>query len=240
MRVRDEKYIILVVYLGLFLSSLILFIADSILHLVRRYRGRDAIGDVTKIFLMPLLFLTLFLAFKTFRFPLSYGGYVFLVAICYTLGDISLLIKAKSIFFYIGAFLFTLGHIFYIIYFTRFGITLWGLFLGIAVFGGEYAMFLFKVRSTKVGLTPYALYAGGVLALSIAVSMSYDNGSIAAWVFSILGVVFFGLSDARIAYNRCGYKESSDFFIMIFYILANVFLALGVWFINVPLGFFII
>ena len=68
-------------------------------HLDRRVRERERVGDITKCFLIPSLYLTLFTASKAFPREIYRPELLFLIAFFYTLGDILLLKKTPCLLY---------------------------------------------------------------------------------------------------------------------------------------------
>lgn len=206
------------------------------LHLDRRSIVREKVGDITKIFLMPTLYFTLFTAHLAFPREIYAPWIIIIIATLYTLGDVFLLFK-KSKCFYLGVVSFLVGHIFYIIYFSHFGINVYFLLFGMVLFAMPIIYLIYKVAKSKpdhiFGIILYAfvLYLFGVGVCSVF-SLNYPRTGILA----ILGVGLYIYSDSRIAFNKFiqDRKKTSQFWIMLTYVAANICLVLAIWCINVP------
>ena len=223
--------------MGIFLLSLAAFVTVSAIHLFiqkRRVPGDEdcTAGKLSKVFLMPTLYLTLYLASLADSRTLANGWLILLIAIFYTLGDLLLLFP--GLWFYLGVVSFAVGHIFYIAYFRNFGFSWIGFLVGLIVFGAFFIHYTVKIIRAKADLVGgYLGYGFMILAFSVGMASVFSYIHIYSSILSLIGVVFFAYSDSRIAYNLSGYRRTNDFTIMLTYILANVFLALAVFCINV-------
>ena len=215
-----------------FFVSLAVFIFDSIIHLyIQKHkavqRGEDLKGALSKIVLMPSLYLSLYLASFAFDRPLANAGLIFFIAMFYTLGDLLLVLK-NEIFFYLGVVSFMAGHVAYIIYFSHFGFSYITLAAGIIVYGALFAQYCHRVMVKKPPLYGLMLL---IFACGMASVFSFDH--VYSSLLALAGVTVFAYSDTRIAYNMIGHGSTSDFTIMLTYVLANVLLVLSLWCINV-------
>lgn len=208
---------------------------DIFLHLgimSRLAKPRLAAG-VTKCLLIPLTYLTLFAAGEAFSRPLANPRLIWLILAFYTFGDFCLLFKNKL--FILGVFSFMGGHICYILYFRHFGRSLPGIIIGLAVFGLIYLRFCRKIRLHKPDMAwGFHLYGAMILAFAVGMAGAFSYEHIYSSVLALAGVIAFGWSDSRIAYNMMGRTGSTDLHIMSTYILANLLLASAVFCINVP------
>ena len=75
----------------------------------------------------------------------------------------------------------------------------------------------------------FVVYGLSVWALSTGMAASFSPDDILRSVLAIIGVIFFGYSDSRIAYNRTGHKDTEDFIIMWTYIVANIFISISMF-----------
>lgn len=210
--------------------DLLLFISISFVHLYRRrYHGREIVGHITKMLLIPSLYLLIFLFAKEKNLTLVRPEIIFSIALCYTLGDFFLLLKKKSLLFYLGAIAFTIGHTLYIYYYSLFGFS-WVAAICGAIFSLIFLVrYLKKIHSKVPGKElPYLLYGLGIVALSISIFASFKISNITSWIPAFFGCIFFGYSDSRIAYNKSGVKRSTTFEIMLTYIIANICLVLSI------------
>ena len=79
------------------------------------------------------------------------------------------------------------------------------------------------------------LYAFTLYLFAVGMSAVFSFEYLKTSILVIIGVMLFMFSDSRIALNAMsGSNSHSSFVIMLTYILANLFLVLGVWCINVP------
>ncbi len=213
--------------------DLLLFIAVSSIHLYRRrYHGREIVGNISKLFLIPSLYLLIFLFFSSSPHSLNKPWLVASIALSYALGDLFLLFKRRTFFFYLGAVSFSLGHLMYILYFSSFGLS-----IGFALIGFFFSLmfllrYLKKIHSKVPGKElPYLLYAVGIVGLALSSFGLFKVDPLAA-LFACFGSVLFGLSDSFIAYNKAGVKRTSSFAIMLSYIFANILLVLSIIMLN--------
>lgn len=220
-----------------FFVSLTVFIADSIIHLyIQKHkaeqRGEDLKGALSKIVLMPSLYLTLYLASFAFDRQLASAELIYFIALFYTLGDLFLVFK-NEIFFYIGVISFMVGHVFYIIYFSHFGFSYMTLAAGLIVYGVLFAQYCRRIMSKKPALAAgYIVYGLMLLIFACGMASVFSFDHVYSSLLALAGVTVFAYSDTRIAYNMIGHGNTSDFTIMLTYVLANVLLVLSIWCIN--------
>ena len=220
-----------------FWVSLAVFIADSIIHLyIQKHkaeqRGEDLKGALSKIVLMPSLYLTLYLASFAFDRQLASAELIYFIALFYTLGDLFLVFK-NEIFFYIGVISFMVGHVFYIIYFSHFGFSYMTLAAGLIVYGVLFAQYCRRIMSKKPALAAgYIVYGLMLLIFACGMASVFSFDHVYSSLLALAGVTVFAYSDTRIAYNMIGHGNTSDFTIMLTYVLANVLLVLSLWCIN--------
>lgn len=206
-------------------------------HLDRRAMERDIVGDVTKCFLIPSLYSTLFTASLAFNRSIARPWILLLITIFYTAGDILLLKKRPFWRFVLGAVSFACGHMMYVIYFSYYGQNIFTLIGGMALFGVPFlyvVKYVIAKKSIKFGLGgilyAFILYLFGV-GMCAVFSFRYIKTSLLVFV----GVSLFMFSDGKIALRALkGEKKYTSFIIMLTYIMANVCLVMGVWCINVP------
>ena len=221
-----------------FIICLVFFICDAGAHLyiqkkVKKGGPEPMGGAVTKVLLMPSLYLALHLASLAFGRDLASGHLVLLIAVFYTLGDMMLIFR-QSICFYLGVVYFMVGHCLYIAYFSHFGFSWLAMLLGLAVFGTLYALYCRKILERKPPLVAgYLVYGLMILVFAVGMAGVFSSQHIYSSLTALVGVVLFGWSDCRIAYNITGVRKTGDAAIMLTYILANVFLACAVYCINV-------
>ncbi len=208
-------------------------------HLDRRAMEREKVGDITKCFLIPSLYLTLFTASRAFPRNIARPWMLLLITLFYTLGDILLLEKKPFSRFVAGAVSFALGHLMYVLYFSYYGQNIFTLLGGMILFGIPFiyiVRYVLAKKSIKFGLGAilyaFILYLFGV-GMCAVFSFRYIKTSILVFV----GVCLFMFSDGKIALRALkGERKYTSFIIMVTYIAANVCLVLGVWCINVPVA----
>ena len=204
--------------------TLVAFIVVSSVHLMAHARGQRVIHRTTKPFLIPLLYLSLFLLSDGLGRPLSHPHAVAAVAVSYTIGDILLLDKGFWRLF-AGALSFTIGHGFMSAAFLLDSFSLQAMALGIFVFVIPFGMYMRKVlRKRPAHLWRFVAYGSSVYLFAIAIAASFSPEHLFASFASIAGVVMFGISDSRIVYNLVKHRSTSDFTIMWTYLAANVLL----------------
>ncbi len=227
-------------YYVVFTISVIVCSVIVAVHLDRRTIEREMIGDITKCFLIPTLYFTLFTASKAFPRVISRPYIIILITVFYTLGDILLLKKKPFRRFVAGALSFSAGHMCYVIYFSFYGLNIYTLLSGMVIFGIPYFLIVKYVfthqKSVKHGYG-VLLYAFTLYLFAVGMSAVFSFEYLKTSILVIIGVMLFMFSDSRIALNAMsGSNTHSSFVIMLTYILANLFLVLGVWCINVPVA----
>ncbi len=225
-------------YQMIFTISVVVCSLLCAVHLDRRTLQREKVGDITKCFLMPSLYFTLFTASYAFPRNIARPWMLLLIAFFYTLGDILLLKKTPFLRFVIGALSFSCGHMIYVIYFSFFGLNIYTLVAGMVIFGIPYFAIV-KYVLTKNPKHGYGvlIYAFTLYLFAIGMSAVFSFEYLKTSILVIIGVLLFIFSDSRIAINAISESNShSSFIIMLTYILANLFLVLGVWCINVPVA----
>ena len=220
----------------LFTISVVLCSLVTAVHLDRRLYERETVGDITKCFLIPTLYFTLYTASRAFPREIARAWMLLLIAFFYTLGDILLLQKKPFSRFVIGAISFSLGHMAYVIYFSFFGLNIYTLIGGMIIFGIPFFLIIKYVIDNKVKHGMAAIiYAFTLYLFAVGMSAVFSFKYLKTSILVIIGVILFMYSDSRIALRSImGEKKHTSFIIMLTYILANLFLVLGVWCINVP------
>ena len=205
--------------------SLIAFLTLSSVHLMAHAKGARMVHRVTKPFLIPLLYLSLFLFSDALGRPLSHPALIALVAVFYTVGDILLLDKGFWRLF-AGALSFAIGHGFMSAAFLLDSFSPVALALGIVVFAIPFGMYMRKVLHKRPAhLWRFVVYGSSVYAYAIAIAASFSPEHLISSCAAIAGVVMFGISDSRIVYNLVNHRSTSDFTIMWTYLAANALLA---------------
>lgn len=208
---------------------LAMFIVDATIHLISRSHKRGMVGHVTKLFLMPLLYSLIPLFCNAFSLSVDYPIIILLVALCYTLGDICLLSHSSNTLFILGELAFSLGHIFFIVYFFLMGINIPLFIIGLVVGLVIILDFIKRLRGEGSLRDNLKFYLYGVmLVLFVASAFGSYEGHMLPTILSALGALVFIISDASIAFTMTGYKAYSDLFTMSTYIGANTLLVLSV------------
>lgn len=223
---------------AIFTISVIFCSLVTAVHLDRRFMEREIIGDITKCFLIPTLYFTLFTASKAFPRTIQRPWLLLLIAVFYTLGDYMLLEKEPFSRFVVGALSFSVGHMCYVVYFSHFGLNVYTLIGGMVVFGipyfGVFRYVLEKKPKHSYGVLAYALT---LYLFAVGMSAVFSFQYLKTSILVLIGVILFIFSDSTIALRTItGEKKHISFFIMLTYVLANLFLVLGVWCINVPVS----
>ncbi len=221
----------------LFTISVVLCSLVTAVHLDRRLYEREKVGDITKCFLIPTLYFTLFTASRAFSREIARPWMLLLIAFFYTLGDILLLYKKPLWRFVVGAISFSVGHMIYVVYFSFFGLNIYTMIGGMLIYGIPFFMMIKYVFENKVKHGYAAIvYAFTLYLFAVGMSAVFSFKYLKTSILVIIGVSLFLFSDSRIALRTItGEKKHTSFVIMLTYILANLFLVLGVWCINVPL-----
>ena len=198
-------------------------------HLWSRHASCDAVGNVTKPFLMPMLYGTMFAIACRYGIGLGDCWLIVAAAAMYTLGDILLIPREKPACFVIGAVSFMAGHMLYVAYFVRKSFSLPFLIAGIIISALPFAVYMHKVkRKNPEAVWTFALYGAAIWVLFSGVAASFSLSDPFYAIVALSGVILFGYSDSRIAYNIVKHRSTSDFEIMWTYIAANFFLAASV------------
>lgn len=191
----------------------------------------------TKPLLIPMLYLSMILAVPQKTHVKSKVLLTLAMFFCLA-GDVLLLFEKEGMaYFQYGLATFLLGHVFYILFFSRIkpftkNNALFTFFCGIGILA--YVIFILVLlwrNLAKEGLElPVALYAFtiGFLLLSTLNLLTNRRLRRIAWSYFIPGAVFFVLSDTILALNKF-YSEitHANLLIMITYALAQFLLVAG-------------
>ena len=213
-----------------FTLSFVLFLVVSTLVLVSKAGNRRTLEVATKPFIIPTLYLTVFMLARSMGGVLEYSWVLIVGALLYTTGDIFLLWK-NTFLFVIGVLSFIIGHVFFITYALIHSFSWLYLAIGGVLFLIPFFTYLKKITANgKPDMFPgFVVYGLSVWALSTGMAASFSLDDILRSVLAIIGVIFFGYSDSRIAYNRTGHKDTEDFIIMWTYIVANIFISISMF-----------
>ena len=210
--------------MAIYVALPILIIA---LHLVAIKKGWRVVKSVSKVLIMPYLFLAFsaFTGSKGIYVPCS--GLLAATVVLYTIGD--LLLEFDNAFLY-GGISFSIGHVLYSAAFLSFGYSMgWGLiFIGLWMF---IYIFLFEPVLVKArpNSTKYILYATFVAMLGISVGAADFNGAWLAKVVAVAGTLCFAFSDALVIIRQTSDQSEEervddDLLIMATYVGANILL----------------
>lgn len=192
-------------------TILLLYLSISFAHLSFRSEGYQTLGDLTKILLMPILIV----------YVMQQGSYPLIVAalLFATLGDALLTKGYQGSYFLWGMGSFAICHIFYSIHVLSLGVD-WILtaiaFAGLLI---PYGL-LYRLLGKQKGSAKYLVYAA---LLCILASLLTGLASL----LCIIAVLLFILSDTMIGLNSLSMKQVSNTSEMGSYILAQLFLILG-------------
>ena len=202
------------------------FLLTCGIHLFFAYKELETHRRYTKLFLMPLL--------MAFVISLQQGRWtILLIALAFGFfGDILLIYKHNKVMFLLGELCFFLGHIVYVILFfleINFANPLLAILLtiGIAMILQFILHRIFKPYYKSLTI-PNNIYSTILLvSLGYTVLVPIYQGIYPAILLPI-GAICFIISDSLIAYNLF-YKtvKRHDFYIMIFYLIAQTLLVLG-------------
>ena len=209
---------------------LVLVLISSVIHLYFCWVENEKLRKITKAF--PIVFLTAAIFIAVPKYPL-----IWLFPLLSLFGDIALLFKKKSIFFFLIAFIFFLGA--HICNFNELTIMLVRSdttipTLSYVIFGISSVLivvFIFPITRKVAG--KYGIIANiyfpvliVVGATSLLVTAAYANSYQGLLV--ALGYVFFIFSDAFLIYSNF-FKDVKrhDFYVMSTYIIAEVLISVG-------------
>lgn len=203
-----------------------LFFIASGIHLFFCYKENEKYRRITKLFLMPLLML--------FVFTLQTGRWqILLIALLFGfIGDIFIIYKRNKWMFLVGELSFFLGHLVYIyLFFLEVEFINSLLAIMLTLVGAIILQFplYYKFKPYYKALTiPNNIYSTSLIVLvTFAIFVVIYQGIYPAILLPI-GSVSFMVSDSLIAYNLFYKKQKRhDFYIMIFYLLAQILLSLG-------------
>ena len=198
--------------------ALSLFASLALIHLYARWADKTAAAALTKPFLMPLLYYAVLSpVFSAQLIPVA------LAALFYTIGDICLIFKKRRAIFLLGIFSFMIGHVLYIVYFIGHSFSLPFFLASIALFAIPFGVYIWRIRRSGADdFWGYILYGAMIYAFGIGIGASLSSATVLPSSLAVAGVVLFGYSDSRIAYNRAHHADTSDFVIMWTYIAANI------------------
>ena len=209
-----------------FVLSFLLFLVISVLDLFSKAGNRRSLEVATKPFIIPSLYLSIFMLASSMGGYLDHSYILVMGAVLYTAGDILLLWK-NTMLFIVGVLSFISGHVFFISYGLLHSFSPLFLTIGGIAFLIPFFSYIRKItKNGKPDMFPgYVVYGLSVWALSTGMAATISLDDPIRSLLAVIGVIFFGYSDSRIAYNRTGHKETEDFTIMWTYIAANVLIS---------------
>ena len=216
-----------------------LFFLAMIFELIFAFLEKEKYRLIAKPFCLSFLVL--------FLFSLFIDQYIVYIAAFFGLiGDIFLMCK-KDKCFLIGAFSFLLGHVLYILYSLIFilnwNIKPYQIIIISALFVVEFIVLLFVTnkfkisRFEKVGGALYLTTLTSLIPLFIFASLERPN----YMYLALVGSVLFLISDSILSFSRYikPFKRH-DFYIMLTYLLAQLFIGLGLCLTYVNIWLFIL
>jgi hypothetical protein len=192
-------------------TILLIYLGISFAHLSFQSEGYQALGDLTKILLMPILIV----------YVMQQGSYPLIVAalLFATIGDALLTKGHQGTLFLWGMSSFAICHMFYSIHVLSLGVD-WVLtaiaFAGLLI---PYGL-LYRLIGKQKGSAKYLAYSA---LLCILASLLTGLASL----LCIIGIFLFMLSDIMIGLDSLEMKHVSGISEMGSYILAQLFLVLG-------------
>ena len=212
--------------MAIYIIMAILVIAVHLIAIKKRLRY---VKSISKVFLIPYLYLTFLVVTESFGVIVPNRGLLMTALIFYTLGDL-LLEFERDITFKLGGVSFSIGHVLYAIFFMMHGFSLGVGVLFIGIWMLIY-IFLFEpqLKYAKPNTTLYIAYATFVMILGIAVGSADFGGNWIAKMIAVAGTVAYGFSDALVIIRQTRDKDeeemvNDDILIMVTYIGANILL----------------
>jgi uncharacterized membrane protein YhhN len=212
----------------------IAFLAMAVLHLVSSMLDTELLRLVTKPLLMPLL-LAWFL-YSRLASEKKYSNFIIAALVSSWIGDIFLLFASRGEQFFIGglaSFLIT-----QLLYSAAFRFRLmrkqeklnssmrWVIPFPFLLFLTVFFLFLMPYLGTM--LLPVAVYGIVITAMGILAAMNFALRSKPYFAIILCGAIFFIISDALLAINKFVSEiPGSGFWIMLTYLTAQTFIALG-------------
>jgi uncharacterized membrane protein YhhN len=204
-----------------------LFVGVSIIHLLAELLHIELLTVSTKILLMPTLAMWYYYLTKT-----QGAIKTLLVALFFSWSGDTLLVFAreKPIFFLLGLGSFFLAHVFYIYTFVKKGkefklIAPNVALIGIALLNLATLLYLL-LPVLPIDMKIPILAYGSVLTLLLSSTLYLRKLLADQWIYLLLGVALFIVSDSLIAFNRfrfdmIAFLPNISFWIMLTYIVAQ-------------------
>lgn len=210
---------------------LVIAAAAVIVHLTALHKGWGTLQSVSKAFLIPSLFLLLFVSMAETGRSLSYQYLLLLPALFYTAGDILLEAESRPCCFYIGACSFIVGHLCYAAFFQlSFGFVFSSFAIWAIIWSLAFILVYRHVAAYGHKETPLQfLYIFFVLVMGVSLGCSSYGGALHAKLVGMAGAFIFALSDLMIVMRRIKDTREYEMAIMVTYILANALILLSLY-----------
>ena len=212
------------------LGFIAVFAIVCVAHIVFISLGKRTARRVSKVLLIPAL-LAAYIASGTqlfFPIPALVLGWI---------GDVILIRKDKKIFFLLGLIAFLLGHIFYIISFIecleRLSIGTLIFSLPLAIVFGTIAFRI--IKPPKGTILPVIIYMIVLETVALLGLQVFASGFNFAGALIFFGCLLFMVSDLILSYYAFRMvKRLGAVFVMVFYILAQAGIILGLIYLPQP------
>ena len=222
--------------MAIYIIMAILVIAVHLIAIKKRLRY---VKSISKVFLIPYLFMTFLVLTETNGVIVPGRGLLMAALVFYTLGDLLLEFEKEGMF-RIGGISFSVGHILYSAFFLSHGFSFAMAVLFIGIWALIY-IFLFedKMRALRPNSTPYLIYAIIVMLLGVSVGATDFGGNWIAKMIAVAGTVSFAFSDALVIIRETDdtkneeERVADDLLIMVTYIGANILLLSSVALVSV-------
>lgn len=197
-------------------------------HLCSIKKEQAMLNSISKIMIIPSLFLSFFLTSSALGLTLSGVEPLLCALLFYTLGDLLMELKGK---FKFGALSFALGHVSYIVYFLMHGFSLPdGVLWALLWFSSFFFYFSSYVPIKRDGML--ITYAVLLLLFGSAVGASGESGFQMHKIYAFFGVVAYTFSDSLLIIQKKRGDHNDELMVMMTYYVANLMLLLGVLFLN--------
>lgn len=215
--------------MNFFIASIPFFVI-SLVHLFQGLLEKHKAANFTKILLMPLLILAVFLSGK---FKSGYGLYVISALIFATLGDKFLIKPVSKKNFLKGVLSFFLGHVFFLLCLIPLSefwtLPSWLVIIFVLLYGG-IIVGSYMVLGTPKGFRGFAavVYTAMLSLMNFTCLSSFFTNQSTSSTILLIGSFIFMISDSVLGYTL--FKRDfpkSRFIIMFTYICAEFLLTYG-------------
>ena len=209
-----------------------LFCIDTLLNWTGNLFNKQKLADNSKPLLMPLLALTAVLLLLPTDCPRTVIMTMVVALAFHTAGDI-LLISDRQIHFLLGAACFMVGHIFYLTLFAPAFANVGAVFfivMAVVIVAFGTVLFLGLKKEGLAMALGVPVYAAVLLTVAFAGAAGVTGGYTTVNALCVLiGGILFVTSDGLLALSNFAVKfPGYKFWVMFTYVVAEVFLALGV------------